>query len=121
MVTGKTLFATFLQHSGCLRQTYMPDEDSQKVAKGLQIKFAYHRHCLRSRYIVLYHLLNLKLKLQSCVNLNTVLLSHFLYLGPINYLAGTLKGPSLLLYQCDDTSNLSESAHVDLKLGEVVL
>ena len=32
--------------------------------------------------------------------------------------SGILKGPSLLLYQCDDTTSLSESAHVDLKLGK---
>ena len=35
-----------------------------------------------------------------------------------HYSLATLKGSSLLLYQCDDITNLSEDAHVDLRLGK---
>lgn len=35
-----------------------------------------------------------------------------------HYPLATLKGSSLLLYQCDDITNLSEDAHVDLRLGK---
>ena len=40
------------------------------------------------------------------------------YLSPTHSSLATLKGSTLLLYQCDDITNLSESAHVDLRLGK---
>ena len=43
------------------------------------------------------------------------------YLSPTHSSLATLKGSTLLLYQCDDITNLSESAHVDLRLGKQTL
>jgi len=40
------------------------------------------------------------------------------YLSPTHSSLATLKGSTLLFYQCDDITNLSESAHVDLRLGK---
>ena len=52
-------------------------------------------------------------------------LSLFLLFSPTSLLLtpslATLKGSTLLLYQCDDITNLSESAHVDLRLGKPTL
>ena len=72
-------------------------------------------HNLHTLSLTLTHLTSHTLTPTLTPSLATIFHTLTLTLTPS---LATLKGSTLLLYQCDDITNLSEDAHVDLRLGK---